>query len=516
MLVAVVALVAGCTVQTPGTGVRQTAASPTDPTASPTPSPTGDASIEFTDCTKLVDPRAAGVPADRAKDLTISCGKVPVPRDYGNAALGDLSLYVLKIHDSSHSGQQPMIVNPGGPGGSSVSLAISLAGAVSDDLLSSYDLVGVDPRGVGLSSPVTCLTDNQKDDVFAAAPDVRTPAGLTQAASLAATWLAGCQAGAAEAGAAIGEYNTVFAARDMDTVRQALGAEKLDYLGFSYGTLLGAVYATQFPTTVGRMVLDGAVDPSVSFQQSSEVQLAGFEQAFGQFAADCATRPACAAMGAPTTAVTTLAAAAATTGGIAVPNSQRKATAGVVYSAVAEALYDQSSWTTLGDAIVAGQEGDGSGLLRLADRYYQRDSSGHYTNLFDAFTLVSCNDGATTFSDADLTAIGTDWATRYPVFGAYFAGQLALCNGWPDSGHRVPTAVPAAGASPIVVVGTVNDPATPYVNTAKLAASLGVGVVLTWQGQGHTAYLKSECIDAAVDAYLVDGTSPAAGTSCPA
>ena len=102
------------------------------------------------------------------------------------------------------------------------------------------------------------------------------------------------------------------------------------------------------------------------------------------------------------------------------------------------------------------------------------------------------------------------------MFGAYFAGQLALCNGWPDSGHRVPTAVPAAGSAPIVVVGTVNDPATPYVNTAKLAGSLGVGVVLTWQGQGHTAYLKSDCIDQAVDAYLVEGTVPTAGTSCPA
>lgn len=518
-----VALLVGCTVQTPGQGSRNTAATPSSsssssssPTASP--SPTEVASIDFTDCTDLVNPEGAGVPASRARNLVVSCGKLTVPRDYAKPDAGDLSLYVLKIHDDSSSDQKPMIVNPGGPGGSSVGLAISLAGSVSDDVMSAYDIVGVDPRGVGLSSPITCLTDAQKDTVFAAAPDVRTAAGVAQAKSLAATWIKGCQAAATKDGSALGDYNTVYAARDMDRVRAALGAKALDYVGFSYGTLLGAVYATQFPTTVGRVVLDGAVDPSVNFQQSSETQLKGFEEAFGQFAADCKTRPACAAMGDPATAVTALVRTAAAGGGIAVSASgeTRKATVGVVYSAVAEALYDQSSWQPLGQAIVEGQQGDGRGLLDLADRYYQRDSEGHYTNLFDAFTLVTCNDGGTTFSDAQLTAVGKDWATRYPVFGSYFAGQLAFCNGWPASGHPVPTTVPAKGSAPIVVIGTLNDPATPYVNTAKLAGSLGVGVVLTWRGQGHTAYLKSDCIDTAVDAYLVSGTVPRTGTTCPA
>ncbi|MHA3702706.1 alpha/beta hydrolase [Jatrophihabitans sp. YIM 134969] len=520
-LAAVAALtVAGCTVQTSGEGVRASAPSTAAPTASATPSPTPTdvASIDFTDCTKLVDPESAGVPSSRAANLVISCGKLAVPRDYSKPTAGDLDLYVLKIHDDASTGQKPMIVNPGGPGGSSVSLAISLAGAVSDDVLSTYDIVGVDPRGVGLSSPITCLTDAQKDSVFAAAPDVRTAAGISQAKTLAAAWVRGCQAATKADGSALGDYNTVYAARDMDQVRTALGADALDYLGFSYGTLLGSVYATQFPETVGRMVLDGAVDPSVNFQQSSETQLKGFEEAFGQFAADCRTKSACAAMGDPATAVTALARRAATGGGIPVTaaGEKRKATVGVVYSAVAEALYDQGSWDALGRAIVSGQNGNGQGLLDLADQYYQRDSQGHYTNLFDAFTLVTCNDGGTTYTDAQLAAVGKDWATRYPVFGSYFAGQLAICNGWPASGHAVPTAVPARGSAPIVVIGTLNDPATPYVNTARLASSLGVGVVLTWQGQGHTAYLKSRCIDTAVDTYLVEGTVPAKGATCPA
>ena len=505
----------GCTVETPGQGARDTAVTPS-PTASPSVTPTEAAGIDFTDCTSLVDPQAAGVPADRAKNLQISCGKLQVPLNYAKPTAGDLSLYVLKIHDDTSSGQKPMIVNPGGPGGSSVSLAISLAGGVSDDVLKTYDLIGVDPRGVGLSSPLTCLTDAQKDSVFAAAPDVRTAAGIAQATSIAKTWITGCQAAATKAGSTIGVYNTVYAARDLDEVRKALGADAFDYLGFSYGTLLGAVYATQFPATVGRVVLDGAVDPSVNFQQSSETQLKGFEDAFGQFAADCATKPACAAMGTPATAVAALARTAGASGGIPVPGETRKATVGVLYSAVAEALYDEGSWATLGEAIVDAQKGDGSGLLDLADNYYQRDAQGHYTNLFDAFTLVTCNDGGTTYSAAQLTAVGRAWAAKYPVFGAYFAGQLAMCNGWPASGQPVPRAVPAKGAAPIVVVGTVNDPATPYANTARLAGSLGVGVVLTWKGQGHTAYLKSTCIDTAVDAYLVDGTVPPKGTTCPA
>lgn len=510
-LVATLAVLTGCTVQTTGQGSRASTA----PTASPSASPTATASLKFTDCTSLIDPRAAGVPAQRARNLEIGCGRLPVPLDYADPSGPTVSLYVLRIHDTTSSGQAPLVVNPGGPGGSSVSLAVGLAGRVADDVLASYDIIGIDPRGVGLSSAITCLSDSQKDTVFAAAPDVRTAAGVAEAGSLARMWATGCRKAV---GKGLGDYNTVYAARDMETLRTSLGAKKLDYLGYSYGTLLGAVYATQFPTTVGRMVLDGAIDPGLGFQQGSEVQLAGFEKAFGQFATYCESEPDCQPMGDPAEAVTTLVKTATTSGGIPVSTSgeDRKATAGVVYSAVAEALYDQDSWSTLADAIISGQKGDGRGLLALADQYYQRDSSGRYTNLFDAFTVVTCNDGGVTFTGAQLTSLGTAWAKKYPVFGAYFAGQLAMCNGWPASGHTAPTSVPAAGAPPIVVVGTVNDPATPYGNSAKLAQSLGTGVVLTWQGQGHTAYLKNECIDDAVDAYLVEGTAPKPKTTCPA
>lgn len=516
LLLGAVALT-GCTVQTVGRGTRGSTAPSASASASPSPSTPGVPKIDFSDCTKLVDPQGAGVPADRARNLTISCGKAAVPLDYDNPNAGTVSLYVLKIHDDTGHGQQPLVVNPGGPGGSSVSLAVGLAGQVSADLLQHYDLIGLDPRGVGLSSPVTCLDDKEKDSVFAAAPDVRTPQGLAQAQQIAQTWVQGCQGAA---GSALGDYNTVYTARDMDLVRQALGGGKLDYLGFSYGTQLGATYATMFPGSIDRMVLDGAIDPGQSYAVKSETQTAGFELAFDQFASDCVTKPACAAMGNPANAVTQLAAQAAASGGIPVSTAgeTRKATAGIVYTAVAEALYDQSEWSTMAEAVIAGQKGDGKQLLALADQYDQRDSQGHYTNLLDAFQIVSCNDGGVTYSDADLTAFGNDWAVKYPVFGAYFAGQMAMCNGWPQSAHPAPTEVPAPGAPPIVVVGTVHDPATPYANAGALANSLGpgVGTLLSWDGQGHTAYLKSDCIDKAVDAYLLAGTLPAANTTCPA
>lgn len=504
--------VASCTAVTTGAGTPAThsasaTASPTTPAAVPT--------VDFSDCSKLIDASAAGIAADRAKNLTFSCGKAAVPRNYANPTGAKISLFILKVHDKTKTGQKPLFVNPGGPGGSGVLTAVSLAGTVSQNLLNSFDIVGFDPRGVGLSSPLSCIPSSTLDQLFAANPDVRTPTGLQQAETMYQGIAAGC---VAKYGRSLADYNTVETAQDMDLLRQALGNQPLNYLGFSYGTRLGAVYASMYPKTIRTAVFDGAVDPVASDLTNAENQLKGFEQAFDQFAADCATKPQCNVIGPARPAVMALLATANTTGGIPSSNTAdpRRATSGLILTAVASALYDQASWPDLAAAILAAQKGDSKELLALADQYTQRDSHGKYTNIWDANTAISCNDARQTFSGPQVQQIATDWASKYPMFGLNFAASLLQCTGWPPSGHPVPTDVNASGSKPLLVVGTLHDPATPYAGAVTLASALGTGELLSWDGEGHTAYGKSPCIDNAVNAYLISDTLPPPNTTCPA
>lgn len=520
VLVAALAL-SGCTTVTAGKGVHgsSSAIASDSPTAPPTTPPAVPA-VAFKDCSGLFDPTAAGISAARAKNLVFSCGNATVPQNYADLTGATLSLFVLKVHDKLAKDPKVLMVNPGGPGASGAITAVGLAGTLADEILTSFDIVGFDPRGVGLSSPVTCAaddaTDNMvKDALFAADPDVRTADGLAQAASLYQPFTTGC---ITKYGAGLADYNTIETAQDMELLRKSLGNQPLNYLGYSYGTRLGAVYASLFPTAIRTAVLDGAVDPVAADLTSDQNQLAGFEQAFDQFAADCATRAACSPIGDPRSAVQQLLTTAAADG-IANSNTAdpRRATTGRILSGVAQALYSQSLWADLGAAILAARKGDGRQLIALSDQYYQRDSQGKYTNLWDANTAVLCNDNRESFDAAQIQQIAVDWGQKYPLFGVYFAGQLFQCVGWPPSNHPVPDTVKAAGSKPIVVVGTVHDPATPYAGATSLVNALGTGVLLSWDGEGHTAYGgKSACIDKAVNAYLIADTVPAANITCPA
>ena len=482
-------------------------------TASSSPSATvAPAKITFSDCSSQFQ---AAIGGSKAKGMEFSCGKLPVPLDYAQPGGESIQLFVLKVHLKSQRTADrvgSLLVNPGGPGGSGVNLAAGLVNALSDTIFDHFDLVGFDPRGVGLSQPLQCISDREKDRLAAADPDVRTGVGRAQAKASALAVVKAC---ATKYGSGLGDYNTAETARDMDLIRQAVGDAKLNYLGFSYGTRLGAAYAHQFPTSIRAEVLDGALDPVTSELAQDEQQTKAFEQAFDQFAADCVKRPACAVLGSPRSVVTSLIAEADRR-----PiHSSRKgetriATGGIVTIAVVSALYDQSDWARLGSALISAQRGDAAGLFTLADEYLERDEdTGHYTNIMDANLAINCNDSRLKITDALVVNEARQWIAKYPIFGRNAAAALYSCYGWPPSGHPLPPAS-APGAPPILVIGTVHDPATPYRQAAVLAKALGSGVVLTWDGEGHTAYPKTNCIRTKVDSYLVTATPPA-GDSCP-
>jgi pimeloyl-ACP methyl ester carboxylesterase len=485
----------------------------TSPAPSPTSSRVALPTIQFSDCTGQF---RTAIDNSRTKSLAFSCGKLDVPLDYARPTGQQVSLFVLKIHDND---QKPadrlgsLLVNPGGPGASGVNLAAGLVTSIDQGVLERFDLVGFDPRGVGLSAPVSCITDKQKDQLAGLDPDVRTSAGRATAKAAATAVVKECTT---KYGAALAHFNTEETARDVDLLRQALGDKKLNYLGFSYGTRLGAAYAHLFPTKIRVAVLDGALEPQTPELTEDERQAQGFEKAFDQFAADCQRRSACKALGKPRAAVTALVTAADKAPiKSSLASDTRHATGGIVLVAVAEALYNSSAWPELGTALIDARKGDARGLFALADSYYGRDSTtGHYSNLLDSNWAIDCNDSRLKITDALVTTKAREWIAKYPLFGANMAATLYNCLGWPPSGHPLPPAG-AVGAPPVLVIGTLHDPATPFSATALLAEAVGAGVVLSWDGEGHTAYGRSPCITTKVNSYLVTGAVPA-GHSCPA
>ncbi|UQX86682.1 alpha/beta hydrolase [Jatrophihabitans telluris] len=520
VVVVALSLVTACTKSgkntTPSSSVTSSAmgsgAGSSSPSQSPSPTSSQVAALKFSDCTGQFQ---TAIASDRALAMSFFCGKLPVPVDYRQPGGKTIDLFVLKVHYRQQKASDrigSLLVNPGGPGGSGVNLAASLVAELSTNVFAHFDLIGFDPRGVSLSAPVECMSDAQKDKLLASNPNTRTAAGRATARKLAAGIVKSC---VTKYGSMLKDYNTEETARDMDVIRQAVGDDKLNYLGYSYGTRLGAVYAHLFPNTVRVAVLDGAVDPVATELNSDEAQIKGFESAFDQFAADCRNRPACAVLGNPRKVVIGLMKSADVS---PIPSSKqgetRKATGGLVMLGVLSALYDQSEWPTLGDALIKATRGDSAGLLALGDNYSGRDSTGHYANILDANLAVNCNDSTLRVTDSLVATKAAEWVSKYPIFGNNAASSLYACYGWPTSGHPLPPAT-ATTAPPILVVGTVHDPATPFKATSVLAKTLGVGTVLSWDGEGHTAYPKTPCITGKVDSYLITAKIPT-DDSCPA
>jgi pimeloyl-ACP methyl ester carboxylesterase len=309
----------------------------------------------------------------------------------------------------------------------------------------------------------------------------------------------------------------------MDILRAVLGQPKLTYVGASYGTFLGATYAGLFPGRVGRMVLDGAMDPSLSARRLNLDQTAGFETAFQSFAKDCVRQPDCPLGGKGTTPAQVgrnLSAFFKKLDAHPIPTGDadgRKLGEALATTGVIAAMYDEASWGQLREALSSAmKENDGAGLLVLSDSYYERDGDGRYSNLMFANAAVNCLDLPGAFAGPEEVQLALPaFEKASPVFGAGLAWASLNCAYWPVKPTGEPHRIQAKGAAPIVVVGTTRDPATPYRWAQSLARQLTSSRLLTYVGDGHTAYGRgSTCIDSAIDTYLLRGTPPAKGKRC--
>ena len=449
----------------------------------------------------------------------LECTSVTVPVDWEAPEGRTIELAVVRMPATDADARiGSLLYNPGGPGASGTAPVEQFGESlVTREVRAAYDLVGFDPRGVGDSAPVDCLSDLEMDDYLAYDIEADTAAGLADLERVAAEFVAGCQA---DAGALLAHVDTPSAARDMDVLRAALGDERLTYLGKSYGTLLGASYAKQFPQRVGRLVLDGAMDPANGYDEVLLGQAGGLELALRNYLQAClegATSEDCPLRGSVDDAAAQVQQVIAqaeerplTT------DSDRELTVTLAVTGIITPLYEDAAWPLLDAALAAALSGDGTTLLELADLYADRAEDGSYdSNLLEAFAAVNCLDYEVDDSPEAMRALEEELATESPTFGRYLAYGEVTCGMWPHPPVRDAEPIAAAGAAPILVVGTTGDPATPYQWSEALASQLESGRLLTWEGEGHTAYTRgSRCVDAAVDGYLLDGVLPGEGATC--
>ncbi|HLL32783.1 MAG TPA: alpha/beta hydrolase [Streptomyces sp.] len=459
--------------------------------------------------------RACGAPG-------FECATLRAPLDYADPGKDDVRLAVAR-KKATGPGERlgSLLVNPGGPGGSAIGYLQMYAGiGYPAQVRARYDMVAVDPRGVARSEPVECLDGPDMDtytQTDVTPDDQRETDGLVDAYEKFAE---GCGADAPEL---LRHVSTVEAARDMDILREVLGDERLTYVGASYGTFLGATYAGLFPQRVGRLVLDGAMDPSLPARRMNLDQTAGFETAFQAFAKDCVRQTDCPLGGpgtSPRQAGKNLKAFFDKLDARPIPAGDadgRRLGESLATTGVIAAMYDESAWPQLREALASAmKENDGAGLLVLSDSYYERDGDGAYSNLMFANAAVNCLDLPPSFDGPDdVRKALPAFEKASPVFGESLAWAALNCAYWPVAPTGEPHRIEAKGAKPIIVVGTTRDPATPYRWAESLAGQLSSGRLLTYDGDGHTAYGRgSDCVDRTINAYLLRGTPPADGKRC--
>ncbi|WP_431949447.1 alpha/beta hydrolase [Actinacidiphila sp. bgisy167] len=443
-------------------------------------------------------------------DRSFQCTSLTVPRDYAHPRAGDISLAVIRRPATGRGAERigALHVNPGGPGISAIDDLRAYADTYSPSLRAAYDLVAVDPRGVGHSTPVDC---------GAARPRTAATRGThpPDRAAVIDTWAAYHAEVAADcartAGGLLPHVGTLDAARDLDVVRAALDDEKLHFLGFSYGTYLGATYAELFPSRVGRMVLDGAVDPGMDGYHAYLNQARGYQTAWESFAADCARREHCPVGHSVKEAGRTLDTWVAALDRASVRRGEDDHLDGeALLGAVVTALR-APDWETLRGVLAGVRDGDLAALRKVVgseDAAATGDASMTAVNCLSSALEARSTPGQT------LAAL-PEFLRASPQFGAFYNEDLSTCAHWPARPTQVARRVSARGAGPILVIGTTRDPATPYDQARALADQLSSGRLLTWDGDGHTAYQRgSRCVDTAVDDYLLRGLLPPTGAVC--
>jgi len=432
------------------------------------------------------------------------CASVLVPLDYDDPDGTAITLALAKRPATGKDRLGSLFINPGGPGGP----GRNYVAYFEAEGLERYDVVGWDPRGVGGSTPVQCYGSTDLDRFLSV--DVSPDDATEERALLAETYAFG-QSCLAQSGELLQHVSTEETVRDLDVLRGLVGDEQLHYFGASYGTKIGALYAELFPARVGRLVLDGAVN--ISGQEVS--QLEGFERALGHFAEWAANRTGDEkSLGATQAAV--LAEVRRVLDGLdanPLPGangrvlSQQQGVQGVV-----DALYSRDDWSVLADAIATASGGDGTKLLALADAGNFRSADGTYGQINYSFPAVRCLDSRDV-SVAKAQREAERVKKKAPVLGP-LAGADLVCPLWSVAPAPKEPKITGEGAAPILVLGTTGDPATPYENAVGMASQLESGLLVTLEGEGHTAYDQSDCVSGIVRAYLVQGTTPDDGVRC--
>ena len=447
---------------------------------------------------------------DGSTSTQVECGNIEVPFDYANPDQGSFVLYVKKHNAASPADRiGSMMVNPGGPGFGGSSLADDAEYYFSQDLIDRFDIIAWDPRGTGESTPAVNCVDTF-DEYFGLDSPPETPEEKQALIDASQAFNDKC---AENSGTILPFISTKASAQDINSLRLALGEEKVSFFGFSYGSELGTTWATMFPETVRAIVVDGAVDPNASSIQEGMAQAKGFEGQLATFLKQCSERTTCGfhndgdAEAAFDQLVLDIDAKP-----LEVSKDRTLVTQGVLFTAVAQAMYSDYYWPQLSEALSAAQNGDGKGILQLYDDYYQRKDDGTYGNELEAFLAISCLDDPGATSTEEVDSHIEDFIAAAPRLGGNFAYGYS-CALWPVK-QAAKVNITGKGAGPIVVVGTTGDAATPLSSTRKMAQGLEQGILIVVDANQHTGYGANNCVVKAVDDYLIKLTVPANETTC--
>ncbi len=443
----------------------------------------------------------------------VQCATIQVPLDYANPE--DQNIDLALNRRVSESATRDLLINPGGPGISGMEMLTETAPYIfSDKVKREFNTVGFDPRGVGESSSVQCETDDQKDQSRQENLRAWVPEDREELVEQSKEYAKDC---AKNTGDLLGHVDTVSAAKDLDIIRAVLGNEKLDYLGFSYGTFLGATYADLFPQRVGSLVLDGAMDPTITTAELDKEQAIGFEGEIDAWLQSCLDGAQCPFDGSLEEAKMQLQLFFTQ-----IENEPLVASDGRTVPIIDFVngfiipLYDNSSWPMLSTAMTEAMSGNVDPILYFSDLSSSRNQDGAYTsNADEAFVAINCLDRPMDSHPETMQAQATELMRVAPTLGKYFSYYALNCKEWEYPATGTPQKLEAKGSDEILVVGTTEDPATPYKWSESLANQLSNATLLTFEGHGHTAYGRSNnCIDRAVEDYLVEGQAPKDGTRC--
>lgn len=456
------------------------------PVSEPTPSPT---SVDQIDSQEL---------SWYSCEDDFECADVSVPLDWTNPS--DQFIEIALIRKASSQDLTPILVNPGGPGSSGVDFVRDSYQSIGTSYLrENFQVIGFDPRGVGRSEPVTCSGDGSKDRLlYGHVPyEFGSEPYLAEVNLIYEAFAEDCQ----YSGISTGYFNTQQTARDMDLIRKLLGLEKLNYLGFSYGTELGANYAALFPDRIGLFVLDGAVDPTLDPATTLLGQIKGFDKALNAYLEDCLSQNFCPFEGDVESARQKITNFLVARESKPLPTfDDRELALQAAISGIIVTLYSQESWQYLSQAFEEAFAGNGSTFLLLADFYNDRNPDGGYvSNITEANYAIGCADAVMATGDLNLDS---EILAASSVFGRYFAAEDNSCDSWPEGigMEKLDFTIPLSGTP--LIVGTTGDPATPYEQAVALSELLDGAYLVTFQGEGHTAYGSNECVDNLVDSYL--------------